>query len=251
MFNSSIAVLTNSNWMAIWLFFFIYSFSAMSFCFLLSVLFSKANTAAAVSGLLWFISYVPFVFMTINHINIPLALQILACILPNCAMAYGCKIIVDFERSGIGLQWSNFWDSSTFDSGLTVSMTVLCMFSTSVILIYTTLYIEKVFPGEYGVPEDWNFVFKKSFWFSNSNDENNGFRSRLNTHVVVHDDFEPEPANCVAGVKVKNLRKVYENGKIACVGSTFKMFYDQITVLFRLATFISIIIQYDLCFYFL
>lgn len=204
-----------------------------AYCFFASVLFRKANTAVAVAGLMWFVSYTPFVFMTLGSMKTNLLIQLLASLSPNVAMAYGFYVIVDFERSGEGLQWSNFMGSSKFNSELTVGMTVCCMLLSSIALIVFTLYIEKVFPGEYGVAEKWYFPLKKQFWFWFCAPPKKVERSRcrLNSTNIVHENFESEPFDLEPGVKVRNLRKIYDNGKIACNDLTFNMFYDQITVL--------------------
>lgn len=227
MFDSFTAVFTNSDWSVIWLFLFAYSIAMSTYCFILSVLFSRANTSAAVAGLVWFISYMPYVFLAINHLEMPLIAEIFACFSPNVALAYGCKIIVDFERSGTGLQWSNFWSTTGDESMLTLGIVIYCLLQTAVIFLLITLYIEKVFPGEYGVPEKWNFIFKKKFWC----EKNTQIEMGECFNVIPHENFEQEPVNCAAGVRVKNLRKVFDNGKVACKGMTFNMFCDQITVL--------------------
>ncbi|XP_055297532.1 phospholipid-transporting ATPase ABCA3-like isoform X2 [Sitodiplosis mosellana] len=227
MFDSSIAVFTNSDWSAIWVFLFVYSITMSTYCFVLSVLFSRANTSAAVAGLVWFISYMPYVFLSINHLELPLIAEIFACLSPNVAMAYGCRIIVDFERSGTGLQWSNFWNSNGNQCELTLGIIIYCLLQTAALFLLITLYIEKVFPGEYGVPEKWIFFLKKKFWFK----KNDQIKMKECSNLVSHENFEAEPLNCVAGVRVKNLRKMFDNGKVACNGVTFNMFCDQITVL--------------------
>lgn len=47
------AVFTYGSWSVIWFFLMLYSISTITFCFMLSVFFSKASTASAVGGLVW------------------------------------------------------------------------------------------------------------------------------------------------------------------------------------------------------
>ncbi|XP_031638223.1 ATP-binding cassette sub-family A member 3-like, partial [Contarinia nasturtii] len=226
--DSSFAVFTNSNSFAIWILLLVYSVAITTYCFMLSVLFSKANTAATVSGLIWFVSYMPFVFLTINHVNVPTLVQWLACVSPNVAMSYGFKTIVDFERNGHGLQWSNFWSYPITENNIAVGTTIYFMLMTSFVLLLMALYIEKVYPGEYGVPEKWNFFCNCDFWFGNhdlliENDSlhddevNNDFESDStkcmsekwnwvfkndswhNNNEKEYPNFEDEPLNCEAG----------------------------------------------------
>lgn len=230
MFDSNVAVFTNSCCSATWVFLLVYSISMTTYCFMFSVLFSKANTAAAVSGLVWFVSHMPFIFLTINRMEVPLLVELLACISPNVAMAYGFKTMIEFERTDEGLQWSNFLGHPTIENNLTIGTTICFMLMTSTAFLLIALYVEQVFPGEYGVPEDWNFAFRNDFWFGVEERSEAENRSNNDHEPVLHENFEPEP-NCVAGVQVKNLRKIFDNGKVACKGVTFNMFCDQITVL--------------------
>ncbi|XP_031627171.1 ATP-binding cassette sub-family A member 3-like, partial [Contarinia nasturtii] len=232
MFELSIAVFTHSNWFTIWVFLFVYSIATITFCFMLSVLCSKANTAAAAAGLMWFISYVPFIFLSKDHVRVPRIIEMIACLSPNMAMAYGCKIIVDMERSGFGLQWYNFWGLNGCKNELTVGITMCCMLISALVFLLIALYIEKLYPGEYGVPEKWYFPFKTEFWTDKCIPIQDIYNDRLDstTHSS-SENFEAEPTNCVAGVRVKNLRKIFDHGKVACKNVTINMFCDQITVL--------------------
>lgn len=230
-FDSSIAVFTNSNWFALWVFLFVYSIAMTTYCFISSVLFSQSNTAAAVSGLMWFISYMPYMFLTLGPVKMSLIVKLIACMSPNVAMAFGCLTIVELERNLKGLQWSNFWGYPMADSNLSVGLTVCFMLISSILFLLITLYIEKVLPGEYGVPEEWDFPFKKEFWFGAEKDADENQSEYSGAVYTPNDEFEPEPTNCLVGIQVKDLRKTYDNGKIACKGITFNMYYDQTTVL--------------------
>lgn len=143
MFDSSVAVFTNSDWSTIWVFLFVYSISMTTYCFMLSVFFSKANTAAAVAGLMWFVLYVPFSFTQQNYIQMSLTSKLIACISSNTAMAYGFQLILRFEGTGEGLQWSNFWHPVSVDDTLTVGITMCFMLGTSLVYFLVTLYIGK------------------------------------------------------------------------------------------------------------
>lgn len=205
-----------------------------TYCFMLSVFFSKANTAAAVAGLMWFISYVPFSFTQQNYEQMSMASKVMVCMSSNTAMAYGFQLILRFEGLGEGLQWDNFWRPVTVDDQLTVGITMLLMLLSSVIYMLIALYVERVMPGSYGVPEKWYFPFTREFWFGmpeyngivDSAEHANGMDNHHNKL-----DFEADPVNRRAGVRVRNLRKVYSNKKVACRGLSLNMFDDQITVL--------------------
>jgi len=34
----------------------------------------------------------------------------------------------------------------------------------SVIYLLLAMYVERIYPGEFGVAQSWNYIFKKSYW---------------------------------------------------------------------------------------
>lgn len=230
MFSSYTSVLTNSNWFAVLIFLFVYCIVTTTYCFLMSILFTKANTAAAVSGLMWFITQIPYMYLTLSYVEIPFGAQVFASFLPNVAMSYGFRVILDYEGNGEGLQFSNYWGNSSNNNQITVGATIFCMLGMAIFFLLLTLYIEKVWPGEYGVPEEWDFLFTKEFWCGKKEDNNsNDLKESQTSDKNLNDNFESEPTDCELAIKVKNLRKEFEYKKVVCKNITFNIFYNQIT----------------------
>lgn len=195
---------------------------------MLSVFFSKANTAAAVAGLAWFMFYAAFIFTEQSYQQMQLFEKLLLCLLSNTAMAFGIQLIVRFEGTGEGLQWSNMFQPVTVDDSLTVGYVLLMMLGTAVLYMLIALYVEKIFPGQYGVPMKWYFPFTRSFWF--------GTRDKNTVEDMEHsiqnpENFEENPKHLNAGIQTRSLRKVYSNKKVAVQSLTLNMYDDQITVL--------------------
>lgn len=195
----------------------------------MSALFANANTATSMSGLIWFISYTPFIFLAINNVKIPWIISIVLCILPNVAMAYGCRIIVELEAIGDGLRFNSFFNSTASESGLSVGIVMCLMLISSIAFIFATFYFERVFPeSAYAIPEKWDFIFKKEFW--SKQDEPQDYpdeeRAKLKRKY-----FERNITDCEPVVELINLRKEFEGDKVACKDLTFEMYRDQITVL--------------------
>lgn len=250
MFNNTVAVFTFSDWSTIFVYLIVFAISMTTFCFMLSVFFSRANTAAAVAGLLWFFLYVPFSFTQANYMTLSYAHKLMACLSSNTAMAYGFQLILRFEGVGEGLQWSNFWHPVSVDDPLTVGDTMLFIIGESILYLLIALYVEKVsvtelaldvdlcsniannrifltkkvLPGSFGVPEKWYFPFSREYWLgdpSYNGVEDVSDENDLNANYV-RLNFEADPQNRHAGVRVKKLRKVYSNKKVACKGLTLK-----------------------------
>lgn len=214
------------------MFFLIYSIATTTYCFAMSVFFSKANIAALFAAILWFVSYQPYSIMWDEYENLSLIEKLIACLFSNSAMSFGIQLILRFEEKGEGLKWSNWNEPVSIDDNLSVYMTMAMMLFDSLIYLIVALYVEQISPGSYGVPEKWNFPFKKSFWF----EENNQIESIPMNDIQTHSgekarNFEAEPTDKRVGVKIVNLRKVYANNNIAVKELTLNMYQDDITVL--------------------
>nr|XP_023023597.1 ATP-binding cassette sub-family A member 3-like [Leptinotarsa decemlineata] len=224
--NKESAVFTRSDPIVMTLFLIFYIFATITFCFLVSVFFSKANIAATMAGFTWFLSYAPYLFMQNKYDILDLSDKLLACLAHNSAMGFGFQIMIMYEGSE-GVQWNNIFTPNTPDDTLTLGLTMQMLVVDSVLYMLLALYIEAVFPGEYGVPQPWNFPFVVSYWCGQEycmDDKNDKYSS------VEGEFFECEPKNFKAGIQIKSLCKVFGN-KVAVRNISLNMYENQITVL--------------------
>ena len=63
---------------------------------------------------------------------------------------------------GAGLQWSNLASSYSPNDGLTMLHIYFMFIFDTVLYSVITWYMEKAFPGEYGIPQPWYFPFMVS-----------------------------------------------------------------------------------------
>jgi ATP-binding cassette subfamily A (ABC1) protein 3 len=143
----------------------LYICATITFCFAISVFFSKANTAATVAGLLWFLSYAPYLFLQQQYDQLSLSTKLFASLGSNTAMAYGFQLMLMFEGTSEGIQWSNVGRPNTPDDSLTLGLIMMMLVIDTFIYLMVAIYVEAVFPGEYGVPLPWYFPFTSSYWF--------------------------------------------------------------------------------------
>ncbi|XP_037025654.1 ATP-binding cassette sub-family A member 3-like isoform X1 [Bradysia coprophila] len=226
--DSDVAIFTYSNWTCLWVFLFTYSIATTTFCFMLSVFFSKANTASAVSGLIWFLSYSVYSFTYASYDQLLLYQKLLMSLFSNTAMAFGFQLIIRLEGSSEGLQWNNFFRSVSVDDNLSLGLLVVTLLIAALLYLMIALYVEKIFPGEYGVPLPWYFPFTRVFWCGQSE------YVRINDSPKMHGNLnfiEDDPIGRNSGIRISNLRKVYSNNRVAVNGLTLNMFDDDITVL--------------------
>lgn len=227
--NPDLAVFTHSDGGVIFIFLMLYMFATTTFCFAVSVFFSKANTAATVAGLLWFVTYVPFDIMRMQYQDLSLSTVLPTSLLFNTAMAYGLQLITMWETTEEGAQFSNIWKTVSPDDDLMLGQIMMMLIVDGIIYLLVALYVEAVFPGEYGVPKPWYFPVTKSYWCGDDLIEND--LSEMQNGNLDKSIFEPEPKDFPIGIQIKGLRKVFSNKKVAVRDMNLNMYEGQITAL--------------------
>uniref|UniRef100_A0A8C5WYA4 ATP binding cassette subfamily A member 1 n=1 Tax=Laticauda laticaudata TaxID=8630 RepID=A0A8C5WYA4_LATLA len=208
----------------IFLFLSLFGVVTISQCFLISTFFSRANIAAACGGIIYFILYLPYVLCEAWQNYIGFSVRSL---LSSVAFGYGCEYVSLFEEQGIGLQWDSLFETPVEKDNFSLTISVFMMVLDSLLYGIMTWYIESVFPGQYGIPRPWYFPFTKSYWFG---EESGG--QWLPSHVAGSSEIcmEEEPSHLPLGVSIKNLVKVYRDGKkLAVDGLTLNFYEGQIT----------------------
>uniref|UniRef100_A0A673ZFD4 ATP-binding cassette sub-family A member 2 n=1 Tax=Salmo trutta TaxID=8032 RepID=A0A673ZFD4_SALTR len=213
-------VLLHSDIFIIWLFLSIYAIATIMFCFLVSVIYSKAKLASACGGIIYFLSYVPYMYVAIReevaHDKITAFEKCIASLMSTTAFGLGSKYFALYEVAGVGIQWRTINQSPVegddFNLGLSMMM----------------LIIDAVHPGMYGLPRPWYFPLQKSYWLGSGRVETWecpwGGGARLS---VMEEDqacamehrrseemrgIEEEPSHLPLVVCIDKLTKVYKMG---------------------------------------
>ncbi|KAK5896468.1 hypothetical protein CesoFtcFv8_009623 [Champsocephalus esox] len=197
-------------------------------CFLLSTAFNRANLAAACGGIIYFTLYLPYVLCVAWQDYIGYGAKVFASLLSPVAFGFGCEYFSLFEEQGVGIQWSNLVSSPLEEDDYSLRTSIIMMYVDSFLYGLLTWYIESVFPGQYGIPRPWFFLFTKSYWWGEPYVRSKVHLSqKANPEVVC---MEEEPAHLEPGVYVENLVKVYTHGKkLAVDGLTLGFYEGQIT----------------------
>lgn len=163
--------------------------------------------------------------------NLSLGVRLILCLFCNSAMGFGLDIFIDRETHQEGVQWNNLWSPASPDDNISLGIVMVMLIICSILYLLLALYLEKLFPGEYGIPEKWYFPFSAKYWTHNKVEMFEDYEAANHTTKQLNDNFEKEPKDLRAGIQIKNLRKVYGKNKIAVAGLTANMYKDQITVL--------------------
>ncbi|XP_071520079.1 phospholipid-transporting ATPase ABCA3 [Panulirus ornatus] len=226
----SLAVLSKSDPSLVFVFLLLYTTCSICFCFFLSTLFSKANSAAAVTGLIWFFTYVPYMILRPRYSSLTLTNKIVLCLLSNTAMSLGCQLTSMFEGVGSGIQWKLIFRGVSPDDSFTLGHVFGMLILDAIVFLLLTWYIEAVRPGDFGVPQPWYFPVMRSYWLGQHKRD---WQETISLPPVQDSNFfEKEPQGISAGVQVKGLTKIFSRGHKIAVNNMFLNMYDgQITVL--------------------
>ncbi|KAI9562460.1 hypothetical protein GHT06_009893 [Daphnia sinensis] len=228
---STLAVLEKSDGTLFFFFLLIFAITSISFCFLMTVFFSKANSAATGAGIIWFMTYSPFFFLQLRYATLTRTDKLISCLFSNTAMAFASQLMSMFEGSSEGIQWQNINRGVSPDDDFTFGDVLVMLAIDAVIYLVLALYIEAVFPGEFGVPQPWYFPFTRDYWCGSSVAAQDitlagAERTSRNAEYI-----EEEPIGLRAGIQIKGLTKEYHKGKLAVNNIHLNMYESQITAL--------------------
>ncbi|XP_052774715.1 ATP-binding cassette sub-family A member 2-like isoform X2 [Mya arenaria] len=233
----------------------LFSIATISFCFLISTLYSKAKVAAACAGIIYFLTYVPYMYVAIKEDvagdNISSIVKTFVSLFSTTAFGLGGKYFAFYEETGVGVQWNNIHTSPVEGDQYNLLMVHLMMILDSFLYALLAWYIEAVFPGQYGLPRPWYFPLTKTYWCGGAHKLTDGeccsmfsLCARHRGFSVMEDEqagaigrdpnyaskFETEPSHLTQGVTIDHLTKVYKTGhKLAVKDLCLNLYEDQIT----------------------
>uniref|UniRef100_A0A7N9AR62 P-type phospholipid transporter n=1 Tax=Mastacembelus armatus TaxID=205130 RepID=A0A7N9AR62_9TELE len=222
-------VLQYSDPSVIFVFLLVFCLATITQCFFISVFFSKANLAAACGGLIYFVLYLPHVlcyaWRDVMSFRAKVGVSLLSCV----AFGYGCDNFAKYEEQGIGIQWYNIGKSPEEGERYTFIVSIFMMLLDALLYWILTWYIENVFPGQYGIPKPWYFPFTASYWCGRPSVIDVD-PSLLKCPSLQNEYMEKPPPNMKAGVSIRDLVKIYKNGKkLAVDGLSLDFYENQIT----------------------
>uniref|UniRef100_A0A670J8M4 P-type phospholipid transporter n=1 Tax=Podarcis muralis TaxID=64176 RepID=A0A670J8M4_PODMU len=224
-------VLHYSNPHLLFLFLLTFTTASIMQCFLLSTFFSKANLAAACSGVIYFTLYLPHIVCFAWQDRLTFKLKIMASFLSPVAFGFGTEYLSRYEEQGLGLQWDNVRTSPLEGDQYSFLFSMEMMVLDGFIYGLLAWYLDNVFPGDYGIPRPWYFPFQQSYWLGSGHpkaEKTTTVDGELCGKTDLH--FEEEPSGLVPGVCIQNLVKIFPGcSKPAVDGMTITFYEGQIT----------------------
>uniref|UniRef100_A0A663MFR7 P-type phospholipid transporter n=1 Tax=Athene cunicularia TaxID=194338 RepID=A0A663MFR7_ATHCN len=217
-------VLHYSSPLIFFLFLLTFTTATIMQCFLFSTFFSKANLAAACSGVIYFTLYLPHIVCFVWQDRVTVNLKILASLLSQVAFGFGTEYLSRYEEQGLGLQWGNISTSPLEGDEYSFLFSIKMMLFDAFLYGILSWYLDNVFPGDYGLPQPWYFPVQESYWLGSRNPKSEETTADVNAF------FEPEPTGLIPGVCIQNLVKIFANRpKPAIDGINITFYEGQIT----------------------
>lgn len=227
------------------IFLILYASGSITFCFMCTTFFKKANNGAAGAGIIWFLSYLPFIFIQIRYEEVSLFLKTIVCFVNNLAMSMGLQLIGQFEGKGTGVNFDNWTTGVSVDDDFAMITVIIFLFFNNFIHMIITYYLDQVLPGEHGIARPWYFpisacipskfsrVKSNSVELKINDQEINDFKAK-NVEDEVFIEDESIYSNRNIGIKIIGLFKVFKQfGKLKTAVSNLyiNIYENQITVL--------------------
>ncbi|XP_075281062.1 retinal-specific phospholipid-transporting ATPase ABCA4 [Opisthocomus hoazin] len=235
-------VLHYSSPLLFFLFLLTFTTATIMQCFLFSTFFSKANLAAACSGVIYFTLYLPHIICFIWQDRMTVNLKILASLLSQVAFGFGTEYLSRYEEQGLGLQWGNIRTSPLEGDEYSFLFSIKMMLFDAFLYGILSWYLDNVLPGDYGLPQPWYFPVQESYWLESegcvdqkvTEGEKNESRTKKSEEPEkpekINTFFEPEPTGLIPGVCIQNLVKIFANRpKPAVDGMNITFYEGQIT----------------------
>ncbi|XP_006874024.1 PREDICTED: ATP-binding cassette sub-family A member 3-like [Chrysochloris asiatica] len=150
-----VAVFNNSDPTLIFIFLMLFATATLFFAFMASTFFTKAHVATAAGGIIFFFTYLPYLYITFSYTQRSHLQKVISCLFSNVAMALGIRFISLSEAKGEGIQWRNL---GSVNADFNFTHVLLLLLLDTFLYGLVAWYLESVFPGQYGTAKPWYFL---------------------------------------------------------------------------------------------
>lgn len=216
------------------LFLILYSSSLTTFTLACSTLFKKSNSAAAGTGVIYFVSYMYASVISLRFESASSFEKIMLSFINNLGMSLGVQLIGIFEGLGYGINFSNFTKGISLSDTFSMANVLVILFMNNFLHIFFIYYFDNVFPGDHGVAKPWHFVVSQFYKPKTTNKRNEN--QSQNIELNGKDFFENESVYSARkiGIRIIDLFKEFKQkseAKTAVENLNLNIYEGQITVL--------------------
>ncbi|XP_028048892.2 uncharacterized protein LOC105837746 isoform X2 [Monomorium pharaonis] len=102
-----------------------YSFSVVTFCYMISTMFSSASLSAVTTVIMFLLTYMPYMIVIAMEAVFGLGFKLFICLSMSTSFCYGCLFTVRKEVQGVGLSWANLWEESNPGDSMTLGLLLI------------------------------------------------------------------------------------------------------------------------------
>ncbi|XP_050450054.1 uncharacterized protein LOC126850786 isoform X1 [Cataglyphis hispanica] len=224
-------ILPRSDPLLILILLFDYIFSIVTFCYMISTMFSSASLAAVTTVVMFLLTYMPYVIVIAMEAVFGLGYKLLICLSMSTSFCYGCLYAVRKEVQGVGLTWAHMWEESSPGDPMSLGLVLLmiafdgCLYAMIGYLVTRYSNSGRGFHGLRCRSLWWSgtrSLYGKSSYLTFVN--NLYFTNDVLHPSTTYQDDESDISNLTVsekqiGVKFENVRKVYptEQGNVVAV----------------------------------
>lgn len=182
--------------------------------YMISCAFSRSITASVVGSFVYVMSIAPAIAVRITQPNGGAA-WLAVCLLPGSSINQWGDILARLELAKAGITFATAGENVNRDGTFTAWAVIGMTFLDCVLFAFMTWYLDKTWPKEYGVRLPPWFLFTKKYWFPNAAEFSDV--SAAADVEETGETFEKLPPEALrnASVKIRNLKKTFDNGVVA------------------------------------
>ena len=135
----------------------LYASSSITFVFMCTTLFKKANSAAIFTGIIWFVTYLPYLFVSLQYEDFGLAAKIALCFINNMAMSLGFLVIGRFMGNNKPVNFDTWTKGVTDYDTFSLIQILIPLFLNNFLYLTLMYYIDQINPGDMGIKRVWYF----------------------------------------------------------------------------------------------
>ncbi|CAF4226347.1 unnamed protein product, partial [Rotaria sordida] len=219
------AIFNYTHWTILWTVLFVYSIQVSTFAIFFGQFFKRTLLAKLIGLTIWILTFIDYYSRT------PLGVRYILCLFPNIGLLFCLQVMEQYERRSSGMVTYGELYSNIFEYRLYIGLCLLLMLIYSILFMFLAIYLEHINPGEFGISQPWNYLFKKSYWKPSTvrpiGIENNNF-SKINNNGISNENHWIE-LNSIENDKkptmtINHLTKTFE--KFQAVSDLSLNFYS-------------------------
>lgn len=206
-----------------------YVFSLVTFICMVTVFIGNSFLAIVSICIFHILSFLPFYLM---NDFMSWAKTVAVCFFFNSSMPFVLIQVLGFELVGKGIRFSNMFSSPHPDDYLSCGSILLLMWVSGILRLVFCLYVDQLFPAQYGVHRKWYYPLKRNYWcpWQSPHLNSSSVEKVLSGEDQIVQQYVESTNNKDAVVVLQHLTMVVD-GEVVVKDFSLNLYDSEITVL--------------------